>query len=424
MFNSFLEAKTYLHGRKHLGIKPGLGRVKMLLQVLDHPEKKINGIHVAGTNGKGSTINFIKNALVSNNYRVGVFVSPSAVGLREHMFINDTPIDHHTFVELLNFMYPAIVDLDEQGDHPTEFEIITVLALLFFADSCDFALIETGMGGREDTTNCFHPLLSIITNVSLDHVSFLGNTVDKIAIHKAGILKYKIPAIIGPMSDKAMKVIQEIAEANKVNLSRFGKEFKISGGKDNYFSWGNQLYKELDVSLKMIGRHQHTNAAIAIMAIVKLIELGYLLDIDSAVGGVENTRVSGRFELIYHKPQIFIDGAHNESGVQAFVETVNSVSMQQKKKHVIFAAFKDKDIGSMLKLLEENFDKVILTTFDHPRAASITELKKYADSVNFVIRKDWKQEINETLNSSNFEIDFFVTGSLDFILSVRSFIAK
>ncbi|WP_404453270.1 bifunctional folylpolyglutamate synthase/dihydrofolate synthase [Virgibacillus necropolis] len=423
MFNNFMEVETYFNERKAFGIKPGLDRIKTLLQLLDNPERKTQGIHVAGTNGKGSTIQYIKNALIQNNYKVGVFVSPSSSGLTGHIFINEQPIQKETFVRLLNVMYPVIAKLDEKNEHPTEFEIITVLAFLYFADSVDFALIETGMGGREDTTNCFVPMLSIITNVSRDHMTFLGDSVQKIASHKAGIMKYKTPAIIGPMSNEAMQVIEQEAATNKVNLSRFGQEFQIFECHDTHFCWKNRLYNKLDVSLQMLGKHQQINAALAIMAIVKLTELGTSIDLDLAVNGVENTQVPGRFEIIHRKPQIIVDGAHNEAGIQAFIDAVKTVDHAQKK-HIIFAAFKDKDIPVMLKLLQEKFETITLTTFDHPRAATLVELAKYVNHRNTVLAENWKEVIDTTLYSSKQDTDFFVTGSLDFISKVKNYIAK
>lgn len=423
MFNNFLEVETYFKKRKSLGVKPGLDRIKTLLQLLDHPEKKVKGIHVAGTNGKGSTIHYIKNALIQNNFKVGVFVSPSTNGLTNHMFINNEPIDDQHFVKLLNAMYPVISMMDRKNEHPTEFEIITVLAFLYFAESVDFALIETGMGGKEDTTNCFLPLLSIITNVSRDHMTFLGNSVEEIAIHKAGIMKYRTPAIIGPMEKEAMLVIEQVAEANKVDLSRFGQEFKIIESEHSHFRLENRLYNNLNITLQMVGKHQQVNASLAIMALVKLIQMGTRIDINLAVKGIESTNVPGRFELIYHSPRIIVDGAHNEAGIEAFINAAKTVG-NPHEKHVIFAAFKDKDIQKMVKPLQAYFDRITLTTFDHPRAATALELTDYITPCSAVWVEDWKRLIDTTIQSSKPETDFYITGSLDFISKVRNYIAK
>ncbi|ASN05097.1 bifunctional folylpolyglutamate synthase/dihydrofolate synthase [Virgibacillus necropolis] len=424
MFNNFLEVERYFNNRKLLGIKPGLDRINTLLQLLQHPENKTKSIHVAGTNGKGSTIHYIKNALIQNNYKVGVFVSPSPNGLTNYMFINDSPIDEQTFVELLNVMYPVISILDERNNHPTEFEIITVLAFLYFAESVDFALIETGMGGREDTTNCFLPLLSIITNVSRDHMAFLGDSVHKIAYHKAGIIKYKTPAIVGPMPDEAMHVIEREASSVHANLVRYGQDFQTHGTYYTHFSWKYRLYNILNINLQMVGRHQQVNAAVAIMAIVKLIELEHFIDLDLAIKGIEKTQVPGRFELVHRKPQIIVDGAHNEAGIQSFIDTVKTVDDDTRFKHVIFAAYRDKDIPAMLKLLQGQFETITLTTFDHPRAATISELSNYVNEENVFAIEDWQKNIETVLNSSRSATDYYITGSLDFITKVKSMIAK
>ncbi|WP_430785001.1 bifunctional folylpolyglutamate synthase/dihydrofolate synthase [Virgibacillus flavescens] len=421
MFINFAEAETYLTNRKSFGIKPGLERIKEMLHLLDHPERKVKGIHVAGTNGKGSTVQYMKNALTQNNYNVGVFVSPSADSLTGHMFINDHSIEEIEFVNLLNDVYPIISELDDKNKHPTEFEIITVLAFLYFADSVDIALIEAGMGGRGDTTNCFSPLISIITNVSLDHMMFLGNNLEDIAYQKAGIIKNNIPSVIGPMAEEALKVIQHESEMKSSSLLRYGQEFKIINSWDNGFIVESQVHKSANILLQMKGEHQKINASIAYMAILLLREIGFSIDLVSAVEGFKQTRFSGRFECIHQQPQIIIDGAHNEAGIKAFIQTANLLN-NNHKKHIIFAAFKDKDIKKMLSELESHFETITLTTFENPRAASKELLSKYENLKNIEIIADWKKVIESVLMSQKTDTDYFVTGSLDFITIVKKFI--
>lgn len=178
MFTNFQEIESFFNSRKSLGIKPGLDRIKKLLQLLDNPQDRIQAIHIAGTNGKGSTVHFIKDALQANGYHVGIFTSPSFSGLTGHMFIDNSAIPETKFVKLCNEIYPFIVQLDNENKSPTEFEIITALAFVYFSAHVDIVLVEAGMGGREDTTNCFQPLISIITNVARDHTAFLGNSLE------------------------------------------------------------------------------------------------------------------------------------------------------------------------------------------------------------------------------------------------------
>lgn len=422
MFNNFQEVELFFNKRKSFGIKPGLDRIKTLLQLLDNPEKKIKGVHVAGTNGKGSTIQFMKNALIQNGYQVGVFVSPSPNGMTDHIFINQHPISKQTFMRLVNDMYPFIHKLDAQNEHPTEFEIITVLAFLYFAESVDIALIETGMGGREDTTNCFLPLLSIITNVSRDHMTFLGDTVEEIAYHKAGIIKPYIPAIIGPMEDVAMNIMERVADVVHADLFHFNEAFFIMEEKvtsdSQTFIWQAYSPNKLYVTIQMMGEHQQINASLAVMALVKLVEQGFRINMEIALKGIRQTIFPGRFERISKSPAIILDGAHNEAGIRSLIESVKSVENNQEK-HVIFAAFKDKDIQTMIELLLHYFDSVTLTTFDHPRAASIEDMATYKRFDNVIIIKNW----HEAIQMTNLESIHVITGSLHFISKVRNFFA-
>src|SRR5699024_7769817 len=197
MFYHLEEVNRFFENRRYLGIKPGLSRMNQLLTYLDNPQKRIKAVHVAGTNGKGSTIHFLKNALIKNGHEVGLFISPSMLDVTGYIFKNNKRIAEETLISILNEMFPIIQQMDESDMHPTEYEIITAIAFFLFVRHVDIALIETGMGGREDTTNCVNPLLSVITNVSLDHTTFLGNTLEKIAYHKAGIIKNNIPVILG-----------------------------------------------------------------------------------------------------------------------------------------------------------------------------------------------------------------------------------
>ena len=418
MFINFQEVELFFSDRKSFGIKPGLDRMKTLLQLLGSPEKKINGIHVAGTNGKGSTIQYMKNALMQNGYKVGVFISPSPNEMTGHIFMNDNPIKKEAFTRLLNDMYPFINILDAQNQHPTEFEIITVLAFLYFAGSTDIALIETGMGGREDTTNCFLPLLSIITNVSRDHMTFLGNTVEEIAFHKAGIIKHHVPAIIGPMQGAALKVIEQAAAAVQTKLFRYNQTFFITEGSgDQAFMWQGYLNNRLTVSIRMMGKHQQVNASLAVMALIKLAEQGFTIHMKKALEGIQQTVFHGRFEPVSKSPRIILDGAHNEAGIRSLIEAAALIKSSQEK-HVLFAAFKDKDIQTMLTLLQNYFDTVTLTTFDHPRAATVEELVTYAQSDQIIVARNWQDAI-KTMDTGNLH---FITGSLHFIAKVRNFI--
>src|SRR5690625_4454746 len=208
MFHTMEEIELFLNERNYLGIKLGLDRVNYLLDRLNHPENELMTVHVAGTNGKGSTIQFLQNSLMASGYRVGMFTSPSFTGVRGHILVNGKEITEEEILSVLNDLLPFIHELDEKNNHPTTFEIITVLAIAFFSNNVDIALIETGMGGKDDTTNVVVPTVSIITNVSIDHQNHLGKTMEEITNHKAGIIKENTPVVVGNVQSESMNIIK------------------------------------------------------------------------------------------------------------------------------------------------------------------------------------------------------------------------
>src|SRR5699024_4919592 len=359
--------------------KPGLSRMNQLLTYLDNPQKKIKAIHIAGTNGKGSTIHFLKNALIKNGYDVGLFVSPSMSDVTGHIFINNKKIAEGKFISLLNEMLPIIQQMDESKMHPTEFEIITTIAFVYFKRHVDIALIETGMGGREDTTNCVNPLLSVITNVSLDHTAYLGNTLEKIAYHKAGIIKDNIPVILGEVQPSVLNIFKKEANLKDAPIYRLMEEFSYSNIEksedEQFFTWSDDNCA-MEVSLIMNGSHQVQNSSIAIKVLILLKELGLDMQWSKNRAAIHCTQVERRFELINNHPAIILDGAHNPAGIESFLRTV-SATYQNTKKHLIFGVFKGKDLDYMIRKCIPHFDSITLTTFEHPRAADYGMLTKY-----------------------------------------------
>lgn len=425
MFEQFCQVEAFFHVRKQHGMKPGLERIHKLLDLLNHPEKKMNAIHAAGTNGKGSTIHYLNHALMANGYTVGVFNSPSLEGLTGHILLDDARIPEKIFIHYLNKIYPFVLQLDKEQNHPTEFEIITVIAFLYFADHTDIVLVETGMGGREDTTNCFNPILSIITNVSWDHMDFLGKNIESIAYHKAGIIKENKPIIAGEMTGKATSVIAAEAKRKGAPLYLAGESFqyKITGvkGHNQTFQWHMDSDISMEAGLQAAGIHQVRNASLAIMALVLLNDKGFDLHRDNCLNGLKATRIPGRFEQIYDRPAIILDGAHNPAGVQAFTETLET-SFGHTEKHLIFAAFKDKDLKRMLEKLEPYFSSVTLTTFNHPRAAGIEQLQNFSKSRHAKFQSDWRQTLRQ-INFERKDAFYFITGSLHFIAMVKNYVS-
>ncbi|WP_067727274.1 bifunctional folylpolyglutamate synthase/dihydrofolate synthase [Oceanobacillus damuensis] len=419
MFTTFQEVEAFFDSRKSLGIKPGLDRMNNILQQLGNPQRNIQAVHIAGTNGKGSTAQYIKNALEANGYQVGVFSSPSLSGLTGHILLDGKEIGEEAFKDLCNEIYPVIKQMDAADLAPTEFEIITVIAFIYFARYSDIALIEAGMGGREDTTNCIQPILSIITNVAKDHIGFLGNTIAEIAYQKAGIIKSGVPVITGELVEEALPVINLEAEKRKTTVYRFGADFTFEKRNDNYMIWTNGQRKAV-TKLRMLGKHQCKNASIAFMALEKLSDAGYAMSSKKAADGIGNTTLAGRFEMVSREPAIILDGAHNPDGINAFVNTVEEY-YGEAENHILFAAFKDKELKKMLERMETSFSSITLTSFNHPRAADASELGdlvEYAE--NKKVAANWERAVDEILENKSG--NHFITGSLNFISLVRTYI--
>lgn len=419
---------AFFNKRKNYGIKPGLERINRLLELLDHPQNKTKAIHIAGTNGKGSTISYLQHVLMANGYKVGVYVSPSLSSLTGHIFCNDHKISDEAFLQILNIMYPAICELDESGDYPTEYEILTALAFMYFKDHVDIALIETAMGGRYDTTNCFQPILSIITNIDKDHTSFLGETIREITYHKAGIIKDDIPVIVGDVTDEAFNVIQEEATTKQAEIYRLYEEFNYqliqANNHKQTFTWFDSHGKSIKIAIQMCGEHQVKNSAVAMMAIQYSMEIGYKIDMKKSLIGIEQALVPGRFELIQEKPMIILDGAHNLAGIKAFIDTATE-HYRKMNKHLIFAGFKDKELHKMLQSLSGSFSTITVTSFEHQRAASAEYLYNLIDSKHVFKIENWKRAIEAIhKHSANENEVYFITGSLNFIAVVRNYLLK
>lgn len=423
MFQEIQQVEDFLANRINLGIKPGLERMEKLLTLLNQPQHNFNAIHIAGTNGKGSTLEFIKQGLQANNYQVGIFTSPSLTGLRGYILLGDRTISEHDFLTIWQKVYPAVVKLDNMNMHPTEFEILTAIAFVYFEQHTDLALIETGMGGREDTTNCVQPLMSIITNIAKDHTAFLGDTIREIAYHKAGIIKSTIPVITGELIEDATKVVNKEAMLKQAPIYRLGHHFFYRSESTAYnhrINWWEKGGDTFQFWINMMGEHQKANASIATMALQLLnrMEAGFNIDMKKVEEAFTHVMVMGRFEIVRKQPLIIVDGAHNSAGMEAFINTVEE-NFSNCKRHLLFSAFKDKEIDKMLKQIENHFTTISLTTFDHPRAMQVSELRNYES--DFHIELNWQEAIRQMEQSHTV---YFISGSLYFISLVRSFLKK
>jgi len=377
-----------------------LSRMEELAQRLSSPHKALSFSHIAGTKGKGSVAYMLGAILQEAGLKVGLFTSPHLVALEERMSINGEPIEKDALRDLLNDAYETLEEMKAKwGERaPTFFEIITALALLYFArKNVDMVVLEVGLGGRLDSTNIVTPLASSVTPISLDHTQLLGGTIEKIAYEKAGIIKKDVPVISAPQEPQALEVIEDIARKHGAPLYLVGREIEIipacAGHPHGTPGWaagkhfGIKTWRDEynDLSLPLLGRHQRINAAVAIGMLEVLKEKGVLKIGEGEVKrALENIRIPGRIEVVSKKPTIVLDSAHNVASVQDLVDALKE-NLKWERLILCFAAAKDKDIPGMLRLLIPFASEAIFTTTGNPRSASTEDLAEAVSSFKAIL---------------------------------------
>lgn len=432
MFNTYEQAIDWIHARLRLGIKPGLTRMEWMLEKLDHPERRIKTIHVGGTNGKGSTVTFLRSILESAGYRVGTFTSPYFEQFNERISMNGQPISDQELIELTNVIKPLAYELDKtELGGPTEFEVITAMSIYYFAkmSPVDVIIYEVGLGGRFDSTNVIHPLLSIITSIGLDHTAILGDTYEEIAFEKAGIIKNGVSVITGVKQPEALEVIRNKATELKSPMYQLGEDFfttsRTSLKNGEQFSFTSMFNKIALLETSMIGSHQVDNAALAVMASQILANYySFIIEDEHIRAGLKKAYWPGRLEILSDRPFVLIDGAHNEEGINALVSEIKS-RFADKKISILFAALKDKKLDKMIATLEEIANELTFTTFDFPRAAKAEELLEVSkNNANHAVTNNLQEFIEQKLNELVENEIFLVTGSLYFLSEAKPVIAR
>lgn len=391
---TYSEALQFLESRRTLGIKPGLERMKALLGMFSSPQQGLPCIHVAGSNGKGSTANFLTAILSEQGYRVGQFSSPFFSSPCEMFRIGTEPIETHEFAKLAEEASGYCLVLDKTMDQgPTEYEIYTCLALTYFKRSgCDMAVIEACMGGRFDCTNILeNVIVCIITKLSLEHQSFLGGTLKEIAWHKAGILKEKVPVITYPQAEEAMEVIQKEAGLKKAPLYTASLEgLRIEKLSKEGIRFAYEAFHQLELCTPAL--YQTENAALAVLSCKVIREQGILLSESSVKNGLANTVWPGRFEFLHRDPDFILDCCHNPDGVEAFIRSYRAI-YGEKKAVILLGVMRDKDYHTMLKSLSKITYALIAIEADTPRALSAEILKEAAaNTCDFVHKSDTIRE--------------------------------
>lgn len=363
---NYTEALDYIHSINWTFCKPGLERIKELCEYLGNPQDSLKFIHVAGTNGKGSFCAMTESILRAAGYKTGLFTSPYIKVFNERMQIMGEMISEDELAEITSYVKPFA---DKMTDKPTEFELITAIAFVYFKKhNCDVVVLEAGMGGRLDSTNVITtPLLSVITGIALDHTQFLGNTVEEIAKEKAGIIK-NAPVLYGGKDKSAEKVIAKHAENNDfytVDYSLLSiREMTLKGTVFD-FSTRKNLY------IPLLGKYQPENASSVLTAIDILKGMGFNICENSILKGLSAVKWIGRFEILNKSPLVIFDGAHNPQGICASVESI--LNYFTDKVYILTGVLKDKDYNFIAKELSKIAKKAFVITPDNPRALTATE---------------------------------------------------
>ncbi|MEB2300000.1 bifunctional folylpolyglutamate synthase/dihydrofolate synthase [Lysinibacillus xylanilyticus] len=425
MFKTMKECTDFIFTLKAVDHKRApLVLMREVLAFLNNPQDKLRVIHLAGSNGKGSTVNALREMLQLTGYKVGAFTSPHLERVNERMTINGMQINDAQFLHYMNKV-AEIIETHHEGEFPSFFEVVTLIMFQYFADEeVDFALIETGLGGRLDATNVVTPLISIITTISLEHTAFLGDTLAKVAFEKAGIIKESVPVVVGVKSEEALSVISEVANDRHAPCLVLGKDFTVENMEQStdmqHFNYRKANEEMEAVPLKMAGSHQINNASLAITAILTLRENG-VIDISDALirQALARAQWAGRFEQL--PGDIILDGAHNSEGTAALIQTLKTVYPHQNYRF-IYAALSDKDHAKSIALMDSIATSIAFTQIELPNAMPADQLAALSTNTNKIYNANWCEMVQMMLHQRNDEDVIVITGSLYFIAEIRQWL--
>ena len=405
------EVEKWLHSRIGLNFRSGLGRMQRAVDLLGNPEQTYPIIHVTGTNGKGSTIAFMRELFVSHGKKVGTFTSPHIVSIHDRICINGQPISDEDFIRLADQVKAMEQRLLETHDQLSFFELLTLIALLYFKEQkVDLVLLEVGIGGLLDTTNVVTGEIAIITSIGLDHQETLGDSLVAIAEQKAGIFKPGKSAVIANLAQEAQLVCQRTATDLGVSLYQADQDFSFRNGN---FSSSLADFNHLILGLE--GAYQEENAALALQTfLLFMAQRNEKVDQEAVHAALQATKWAGRLEAITE--HIYLDGAHNLPALERLVEFIQEKIQQGYQPQILFGALKRKDYSGMLTYLTEHLPDVVLyvTSFDYQGSLEEQDLGDYTSIASY-------RDFIDNLEASAQEKDLlFVTGSLYFISEVRA----
>ncbi|MBQ5347196.1 MAG: bifunctional folylpolyglutamate synthase/dihydrofolate synthase [Ruminococcus sp.] len=418
-----MNAIEKIHSLDKFGSRPGLERIKRFLEILGNPQDDLKFIHVAGTNGKGSTCALLSSVLTQAGYKTGLFISPFIVDFRERIQINGEMITKSVLDEAVEKTFPIVEKLREEDCIITEFEYVMALAFLIFKQArCDVIVLETGMGGLLDCTNVIKPpLCSAVTKIGLDHTAVLGSTIEEITLQKCGIIKTGSTAVASAQDLGVMEIIEKNCADKNVELIKSEKldiKLKSESIKETVFE-----YKGLELHLPFIGAHQLDNAKTA-LACVEVLKKFFRIRDEDIIGGFEKAKNPARLELMSETPLTILDGAHNPDGINALKNAV--IKYNPKSSAIlIIGMLGDKDSKSSIKLLDGLFDEICTVPVNNPRSMSsqalCDEYKRYSTHVKpFAdVRSAYEYARNKAIQNDSILV---IAGSLYLASEIRPII--
>ena len=398
--------------------KHGLYRMEAILEALGNPERELKSIHIAGTNGKGSTAAMVTAFAKAHGLRVGTFTSPHMDSIRERIQLDGVPLEEEPFWQAATLVREVENRLLEEWGAFNYFEILTaIMFVVFQQEAVDLAIIEVGIGGLLDNTNVGHPLVSVITTIGLDHQDLLGSTLEEITAQKAGIIKAGQQVVVGPVTRKCMNVIRSTASKQGATIQAFGENFSLVD--DSYQDEAFTISLE---HLALQGAFQKENATVAIRAFRAWMNAtGRSVHAECIEAALRLVSWPGRMEVLQETPLVLIDGAHNLPAIERLVQ--NMKTHVGKQQTLLFSALTRKDSKQMLLRLQEALPgvKIILTSFHPSKGQSIarSDVETYLDSPKFSYEESFEEVIDRFASSTDDKSELWVTGSLYFIAEVR-----
>lgn len=422
---NYSEALAYINDKNKFGSRPGLDSMGKLMELLGNPQDKLNIIHVAGTNGKGSTSSYLASCLNEAGYDVGLFTSPFLERFNERIRINQEDIGDEDLARLTSTIKTAADKMVEEGwDHPPTFELVTALAFLYYAEkNPDYVVLEVGLGGRFDSTNIIKTsLAAVITTIDFDHIDVLGDSLDKIAYQKAGIIKKNGLTISYPQKEEAGRIIDQVAreESSELYISP-QVEVREESKTGSIFDYDFQGESFHQVKIGMIGHYQIYNAALALTSLLVLRKKGKVkISDEDLYKGLAKARWAGRLEVLREEPTFLIDGAHNLQGIRNLAK---SIKLFDYKRLILgIGILADKDVDHMIEEIADLADEIVATEVNMPRRISAEDLAgkigKYNKKVH--IEKDIKKAVEKTFELAKRDDLIVFGGSLYLIGDVRT----